>query len=105
MKMNLTNSQDQWSKKAAKKLKYAQSKEVDHIDLEELDKFDKIQCEEHANRLKVLEVQQKLSFEKIKQAKLAHLAAKEQEEAAEKQRDAKKKNWRLEYLTHTIACC
>jgi len=77
--------------KTAKKLKYAKSKEVDHIDLEELDKFDKIQCEEHANRLKVLEVQQKLSFEKIKQAKLAHLAAKEQEEAAEKQRDAKKK--------------
>jgi len=77
--------------KTAKKLKYAKSKEVDHIDLEELDKFGKIKCEEHANRLKVLEVQQKLSFEKIKQAKLAHLTAKEQEEAAEKQRDAKKK--------------
>jgi hypothetical protein len=57
---------------------------VDHIDLEELDKFGKIQCEEHANRLKVLEVQQKLSYEKIEQAKLAHLAAMEQKEVAEK---------------------
>ncbi|KAG2635488.1 hypothetical protein PVAP13_2NG358015 [Panicum virgatum] len=66
--------------KAAKKLKYAKSKEVDHINLEELDNFGKIQCEEHANRLKVLEVQQNLSFEKIEQAKLAHLAAKEQKE-------------------------
>ena len=48
--------------KTAKKLKYAKSKEVDHIDLEELDKFGKIQCEEHANRLKVLEVQKKLTI-------------------------------------------
>ena len=76
--------------KKAKKLKYAQSKEGDHIDLEELDKFGKIQCEEHANRLKVLEVQEKLSSEKIEQAKLAHLAAKEQKEAAQLQREAKK---------------
>ncbi|KAG2632955.1 hypothetical protein PVAP13_2NG133503 [Panicum virgatum] len=61
-------------------LKYAKSKEVDHIDLEELDKFGKIQCEEHANRLKVLEVQKKL----------AHLAAKDQKVAAEIQREARK---------------
>ena len=87
--MNLRNNQDQWTKKA-KKLKYAQSKEGGHIDLEELDKFGKIQCEEHANRLKVLEVQEKLSSEKIEQAKLAHLAAKEQKEAGQLQREAKK---------------
>ena len=55
-------NQDQWGKTAAEKLKYAKSKEVDHIDLEELDKFGKIQCEEHANRLKVLEVQKKLTI-------------------------------------------
>ena len=67
--MNLMNNQDQWGKKVAKKLKYAKSKEVDHIDLEELDKFGKIQCEERANRLKVLEVQEKLTSEKIEQAR------------------------------------
>jgi hypothetical protein len=37
-----------------------------------------------------LEVQQKLSSEKIEQAKLAHLAAKEQKEAAKEQREARK---------------
>ena len=76
--------------KKAKKLKYAKSKEGDHIDLEELEKFGKIQSEEHANRLKVLEVQEKLSSEKIEQAKPAHLAAKEQKEAAKMQREARK---------------
>jgi len=35
-------------------------------------------------------VQQKLSSEKMEQAKLAHLAAKEQKEAAEMQREARK---------------
>ncbi|KAF8719792.1 hypothetical protein HU200_024549 [Digitaria exilis] len=67
--------------KQAKKLKYAKSKEVDHIDLDELDRFGKIQDEQNANRLKVLEMQQKLSTEKMEQTKLAHLAAKEQKEA------------------------
>ena len=88
--MNLMNNQDQWGKKVAKKLKYAKSKEVDDIDLEELDKFGKIQCEEHANRLKVLEVQEKLTSEKIEQARFAHLAAKEQKVAAEIQKEARK---------------
>jgi hypothetical protein len=68
--------------KLAKKLKYATIKDVNHIDLEELDKFGKIQDEQNASRLKVLEVQQKLSSEKIEQTKLAHLAAKEQKEVA-----------------------
>ncbi|CAN6210208.1 unnamed protein product [Urochloa humidicola] len=67
--------------KQAKKLKYTKSKELDHIDLEELNKFGKIQDEQNANRLKVLEVQQKLSSKKMEQTKLAHLAAKEQKEA------------------------
>ncbi|CAN6288537.1 unnamed protein product [Urochloa humidicola] len=76
--------------KAAKQLKYAKNKEVDQIDLEELEIFGKLQCEEHANRLKVLEMQAKLSSEKIEQTKLAHLAAKEQKEAAEMKREARK---------------
>ncbi|CAN6363767.1 unnamed protein product [Urochloa humidicola] len=37
--------------------------------------------EQNASRLKVLEVQQKLSSEKLESAKIAHLAAKEQKEA------------------------
>ncbi|XP_052137379.1 glutathione S-transferase T3-like [Oryza glaberrima] len=76
--------------KRAKKLQYAQSKEVDHIDLEELDKFSKLQNEQNANRLKVLEIQQKLSSEKIEQTKISHLAANEQMEAAKVQREARK---------------
>ncbi|CAO1942146.1 unnamed protein product [Urochloa humidicola] len=78
-----------WQKQA-KKLKFAKSKEVEHIDLEELDKFGKIQDKQNASRLKVLEVQQKLSSEKIEQSKLAHLAAKEQKEAAQMQMEARK---------------
>ncbi|CAN6200540.1 unnamed protein product [Urochloa humidicola] len=76
--------------KQAKKLKFAKSKEVEHIDLEELEKFDKIQDKQNASRLKVLEVQEKLSSEKIEQSRLAHLAAKEQKEAAQMQKEAKK---------------
>nr|CAB3454169.1 unnamed protein product [Digitaria exilis] len=76
--------------KRAKKAALEKKKEPKDSDIEELDKFGKLQTEEHANRLKVLEVQQKLSTEKIEQAKLAHLAAKEQKEAAEKQREARK---------------
>ncbi|KAF8722788.1 hypothetical protein HU200_021913 [Digitaria exilis] len=76
--------------KEAKKLKSAKSKDVEHIDLEELDKFGKIKDEQNANRLKVLEMQQKLSSEKSEQTRLAHLAAKEQKDAAVMQRDARK---------------
>ncbi|CAN6287350.1 unnamed protein product [Urochloa humidicola] len=76
--------------KRAKKAALENNGKRKESDIEELDKFGKIQSEEHANRLKILDVQQKLSSEKIEQAKLAHLAAKEQKEAAEKQREAKK---------------
>ncbi|KAF0910519.1 hypothetical protein E2562_002968 [Oryza meyeriana var. granulata] len=62
---------------------------VSDSDVEELNTFGKLQSEEHANRLKVLEVQQKLSSEKLEQAKLAHLAAKEQKEAAKEQKEAR----------------
>ncbi|KAF8768598.1 hypothetical protein HU200_007146 [Digitaria exilis] len=73
----------------AKKLKYDKGKEVDHIDLEELDKFGKIQDEQNANRLKVLELQHKLSTEKMEQIKLAHLAAKEEKEARKYELESK----------------
>jgi hypothetical protein len=78
------------AKKAAfeKKATNANKKAIDPIDLEEITTFGKIQADEHANRLKVLEVQEKLSSQKIEQGKLAHLAAKEQKEAAEAQREA-----------------
>ncbi|KAF0888448.1 hypothetical protein E2562_014259 [Oryza meyeriana var. granulata] len=62
---------------------------VSDSDIEELNTFGKLQSEEHANRLKVLEIQQKLSSEKLEQAKLAHLAAKEQKEAAKEQKEAR----------------
>nr|CAB3491208.1 unnamed protein product [Digitaria exilis] len=75
--------------KKAKLEKHSKAEAKDS-DIEELDKFGKIQIEEHANQLKVLEVQKKLSTEKIEQEKLAHLSAKEQKEAAEKQREARK---------------
>ncbi|KAF8659025.1 hypothetical protein HU200_058869 [Digitaria exilis] len=61
--IDLDETEDQprpMGQKLAKKLKYANNKVVEHIDLEELEKFGKIQDEQNANRLKVLEVQQKL---------------------------------------------
>ncbi|RLN07605.1 uncharacterized protein C2845_PM11G04290 [Panicum miliaceum] len=74
--------------KQAKKLareKAAKEKEKAAKDSEnendELHMYGKIQSEGHADRLKVLEVQQKLSAEKLESAKIAHLAAKEQKEA------------------------
>jgi hypothetical protein len=80
------------AKKAAfeKKATNANKKAIDLVDLEEMNTFGKIQADEHANHLKVLEVQQKLSSQEIEQAKLAHLAAKEQKEAAKEQREARK---------------
>jgi hypothetical protein len=80
--------------KAAKKASFekkatnANKKAIDPIDLEEMNTFGKIQADEHANWLKVMEVQEKLSSQKIEQAKLAHLAAKEQKEATQAQREA-----------------
>jgi hypothetical protein len=78
------------AKKAAFEKKATNGNKKDTIDLEEMNTFGKIQADEHANRLKVLEVQQKLSSEKVEQAKLAHLAAKEQKEAAMEQKEARK---------------
>ncbi|XP_022684446.1 glutathione S-transferase T2-like [Setaria italica] len=51
------------------------------IDVEKLDKFSKIQEDLNANRMKVLELQQKLSSEKLETTRLAHLTAQETKEA------------------------
>jgi len=51
------------------------------IDVEKLDKFSKIQEDLNANRMKVLELQQKLSTEKLETTRLAHFTAQENKEA------------------------
>lgn len=51
------------------------------VDVDKLDRFSKIQSEATENRMKVLELQQKLSSEKLEATKIAHLAAVENKEA------------------------
>jgi hypothetical protein len=81
--------------KAAKKVAFekkaanANKKAIDSIDLEEMNTFGKIQADEHANRLKVLEGQKKLSSKKIEQAMEQKEAAKEQKEARKLELEAK----------------
>ncbi|CAD6268474.1 unnamed protein product [Miscanthus lutarioriparius] len=59
------------------------------IDVEKLDKFSKIQEDLNANRMKVLELQQKLSTEKLETTRLAHLTAKETTEAKRLKKESK----------------
>ena len=54
------------------------------IDLDKLDRFSKFQQETNANRIEVLELQQKLSSEKLETTKLAHLTAQETKEGKKK---------------------
>jgi len=56
----------------------------------DLDKLDKFQEERNANRIKVLELQQKLSSEKLETTKLAHLTAQETKEGKKLILEAKK---------------
>jgi len=49
--------------------------------VEKLDKLSKIQEEVNANRMKVLEMQQKLSSDKIETTRLTHLTAQENRES------------------------
>jgi hypothetical protein len=51
------------------------------IDVEKLDKLSKYQEETNAKRMKVLELQQKLSFDKIETTRLAYLTAQENRES------------------------
>lgn len=76
-------------KKAAFEAKKEGKSKETTIDVENLDKFNKIQTEAHTNRLKVLEVQQKLSTEKLEATRLAHLAAMENKEAKKLEMEAK----------------
>ena len=59
------------------------------IDVEKLDKFSKIQEDLNANRMKVLELQKKLSSEKLETTRLAHLTAKETTEAKRLEKESK----------------
>ena len=60
------------------------------IDLDKLDRFSKFQQETNANRIEVLELQQKLSSEKLETTKLAHLTAQETKEGKKLILEAKK---------------
>ncbi|KAL6656723.1 hypothetical protein ACP70R_004503 [Stipagrostis hirtigluma subsp. patula] len=81
--------------KAAKRAAYegnlakSGKRATEPIDVDELDRYGKIQSEAHANRLKVLEIQQKLSAERMESSKIAHLAAKEQKEARKLELEAR----------------
>ncbi|XP_072148024.1 uncharacterized protein [Setaria viridis] len=59
------------------------------IDVEKLDKFSKIQEDLNANHMKVLELQQKLSSEKLETTRLAHLTAQETKEAKRLEKESK----------------
>lgn len=60
------------------------------IDMEKLDKCSKIQEEANANRMKVLELQQKLSFDELETTRLAHLTAHGNKESKKPEMDEKK---------------
>jgi hypothetical protein len=69
--------------KAAKKAAYeSKGKSKDSaIDIDELDRFEKVQNDVHANRLKLLELQGKLNTEKMEVSKIALQKAKEEKDA------------------------
>ncbi|KAF0887995.1 hypothetical protein E2562_006914 [Oryza meyeriana var. granulata] len=60
------------------------------IDVDKLDRFDKIQESANENRMKILELQQKLSSEKLETTKLAHLTAQETKEGKRLEVEGKK---------------
>ncbi|XP_004966767.1 glutathione S-transferase T3-like [Setaria italica] len=59
------------------------------IDLDKLGRFSKIQEETNANRMKILELQQKLSSEKLETTKVAHLTAQETKEGKKLEKESK----------------
>ncbi|TVU49225.1 hypothetical protein EJB05_00523, partial [Eragrostis curvula] len=75
--------------KKAKKMTYEGKSTKSATEVIELDKFEKIQSDAHENRLKVLEMQQKLSAEKVESSKINQLAAKEQKEARKLELEAR----------------
>ncbi|KAF0897299.1 hypothetical protein E2562_035583 [Oryza meyeriana var. granulata] len=60
------------------------------IDVDKLDRFGKIQESANANHMKILELQQKLSSEKLETTKLAHLTAQETKEGKRIEVEGKK---------------
>ncbi|TVU01000.1 hypothetical protein EJB05_53559 [Eragrostis curvula] len=75
--------------KKARKMMYEGKSTKSATEVIELDKFEKIQSDAHENRLKVLEMQQKLSAEKVESSKINQLAAKEQKEARKLELEAR----------------
>ncbi|KAG2562349.1 hypothetical protein PVAP13_8KG314100 [Panicum virgatum] len=59
------------------------------IDLDKLDRYSKFQEETNANRMKLLELQQKLSSEKPECTKIAHLTAQENKEGKKLEKESK----------------
>ena len=59
------------------------------IDLDKLDRYSKFQQETNANRMKLLELQQKLSSEKLECTKIAHLTAQENKEGKKLEKESK----------------
>jgi hypothetical protein len=102
MKFLMRYQSDQWVSKAAKKAtlaakgKFKGSSSDDDgnskesaIDLDKLDRYSKFQEETNANRMKLLELQQKLSSEKPECTKIAHLTAQENKEGKKLEKESK----------------
>ncbi|AQK59181.1 Ribosomal protein-like [Zea mays] len=85
---------DKVAKKGAKKAAYDATDKVRRLD--ELDRFEKIQNGCHANRMKVLEMQHKISNDKIEASKLSLQAAKDEKEARLLEKESK--------MLETYAC-
>ncbi|KAL6596639.1 hypothetical protein ACP70R_047282 [Stipagrostis hirtigluma subsp. patula] len=59
------------------------------IDLDKLGRYSKFQEETNEKRLRILEVQQKLSSEKLEATKIAHLTAQENKEGKKLEKESK----------------
>ncbi|XP_021305445.1 glutathione S-transferase T3 [Sorghum bicolor] len=59
------------------------------IDIDKFDRFSKFQEETNAKRLKILELQEKLSSEKLETTKIVHLTAQENKEGKKLEKESK----------------
>ncbi|CAM0147035.1 unnamed protein product [Urochloa decumbens] len=69
------------------------------IDLDKIGRYSKLQEETNEKRMKILEVQQKLSSEKLEASKIAHLTAQENKEGKKLEKETKM----LEALNNLIS--
>lgn len=74
------------AKKAAREMK---GKSKDSADVEEIEKLNQIQADFHTSRIKMLEMQEKLSAEKLESSKRTQLAARDNRFAAKDNKEAK----------------